>query len=111
MSIIDILLSLASVPAVAASADLPLLPVASRRGAALPSGPARLKFDFVIPAHNEETGIAVTVASVLALDYPRSLFRVLVVADNCTDATAAVAAAAGSDVLVRNVADVRGKGH
>jgi hypothetical protein len=39
------------------------------------------------------------------------LNRVVVVADNCTDDTAAVAREAGASVLVRDVPDLRGKGH
>ncbi len=50
----------------------------------------------LVPAHNEEADIARTVACLqqqqLAPD------RILVIADNCTDATAAVAAKAGADV-------------
>ena len=63
-----------------------------------------------MPAHDEEAGIAATVQSLLALDHPRELFRVRVVADNCTDATAARAAAAGAEVLVRQDPGRRGKG-
>ena len=111
MSLVDILLTLAAVPVAAASAYLALLTLASRRAAPPVSRVPRLKFDLIVPAHNEEGGIATTVASMLALDYPRWLFRVLVVADNCSDATATAAANAGGEVLVRNVPEVRGKGH
>src|SRR4029077_15010006 len=38
-------------------------------------------------------------------------FRVLVVADNCSDATAALARAAGAQVLERNDPEHRGKGY
>jgi 1,2-diacylglycerol 3-beta-glucosyltransferase len=65
-----------------------------------------------VPAHNEETLVARTVRSLLAQSYPRELFQVAVIADNCTDRTAAVAAAAEADiVMVRNVPEARGKGH
>jgi|BarGraNGADG00212_1021973.scaffolds.fasta_scaffold17546_1 poly-beta-1,6-N-acetyl-D-glucosamine synthase len=52
----------------------------------------------VIPAHNEGACIADTLRSIQRQTTPPS--RILVVADNCTDDTAAVAAAAGADVLV-----------
>ena len=78
----------------------------------LPLGPLpRLRFDVVVPAHDEEAEIARTVESLLALDYPRELFRVVVIADNCRDHTAARAAAAGAQVMVRNEPEHRGKGY
>ena len=64
-----------------------------------------------MPAHNEESQIAVTVQSLRAVDYPPTLSRVLVVADNCSDRTAEVAAVAGATVLVRTDAARRGKGY
>jgi glycosyltransferase involved in cell wall biosynthesis len=65
----------------------------------------------VVPAHDEATGIAQTVESLLALDYPHDLFEVVVVADNCTDDTAARARAAGARVLERVDPTLRGKGY
>lgn len=59
------------------------------------------RFTLLVPAHNEELGIAATVGSLQALDYPRENFRILVIADNCSDQTAAVARACGADVLER----------
>jgi cellulose synthase/poly-beta-1,6-N-acetylglucosamine synthase-like glycosyltransferase len=73
------------------------------------SGSAR--FDIIVPAHNEENGIARTVRSIQQLDWNSSLFRLLVIADNCTDRTAQVAAECGATVLVRNNPDLRGKGY
>jgi len=65
----------------------------------------------VVPAHDEEAGIARTIANLRALEYPAHLRRLWVVADNCGDGTAAVAAAAGAEVLVREDPDRRGKGY
>jgi cellulose synthase/poly-beta-1,6-N-acetylglucosamine synthase-like glycosyltransferase len=62
----------------------------------------------IVPAHNEEAGIARTVASLKA-DTFEPAPRVLVVADNCTDGTAAVAATTGAGVLVREDQSHRGK--
>ena len=69
-----------------------------------------LRLTVVIPAHNEEAELPRTLASVFAADYPPDLLRVLVVADNCTDDTAAVAAHFGAAVAVRNDPQ-RGKGY
>src|SRR4051812_5965056 len=69
------------------------------------------KFDIIVPAHNEALGIADTVASLRALDYPEALRAIWVVADNCSDDTAARAEAAGASALVRNDTEKRGKGH
>jgi 1,2-diacylglycerol 3-beta-glucosyltransferase len=65
----------------------------------------------IVPAHDERVGIAATVQSLLAADYPRDRRRVLVVADNCTDDTAALARASGADVLERHDDVHRGKGY
>jgi 1,2-diacylglycerol 3-beta-glucosyltransferase len=73
--------------------------------------PARLRFAVVIPAHNEEAGIAAALLSCADLDYPRDLFRVFVIADNCTDATAAIARRHDVTVLDRHDLSLRGKGH
>lgn len=51
----------------------------------------------VIPAHNEEATIAVTVACVLAQELAPE--RVIVACDNCSDGTAAQAAGAGAEVF------------
>ena len=70
-----------------------------------------MRFDIVVPAHNEEVSIADTVHSLLSLDYPAPLRRVLVVADNCVDATATRATEAGARVLERHDDALRGKGY
>jgi cellulose synthase/poly-beta-1,6-N-acetylglucosamine synthase-like glycosyltransferase len=108
---LDIALTVASLPVLLAAAYLAGLAALSRRGPA-PGYPApALRFDVVVPAHDEERGVAATVRSVLAVDYPRELFRVRVVADNCRDATAERARAAGAEVLVRRDPARRGKGY
>jgi cellulose synthase/poly-beta-1,6-N-acetylglucosamine synthase-like glycosyltransferase len=74
--------------------------------------PARqLRFDIIVPAHNEAAGIARTVANLRRIDWPADRYRILVIADNCSDATAALAAAAGASVLERIDATLRGKGY
>lgn len=75
-----------------------------------PSAGSR-NFLIIVPAHNEQEGIGRTVQSLLQLDYPASARKVLVVADNCVDATAERAREAGAEVLVRSSEDERGKGY
>lgn len=68
-----------------------------------------VRIGVVVPAHNEAGGIAATLEALLSQLKP--LDRVIVVADNCTDDTAAVAAATGAEVSVRTDAVRRGKGY
>src|ERR1700720_3981794 len=75
-----------------------LAALASRRARRSSEDP-RSRFLIVIPAHDEESGIKTTVRSCLAADYPSSLFGVLVIADNCSDRTAYLAAEAGARVV------------
>lgn len=70
-----------------------------------------LCFDIVVPACDEESGITATIAALRGLDYPKDRYRVLVIADNCTDATARLAAEAGAVVLERRDPERRGKGY
>jgi cellulose synthase/poly-beta-1,6-N-acetylglucosamine synthase-like glycosyltransferase len=75
-----------------------------------PQGGLRVPgYAVLMPAHNEEAGIADAVRAVLQQIPPHA--RLVVIADNCTDATRDVARAAGADVIERNDPLVRGKGH
>lgn len=65
----------------------------------------------VVPAHDEEAGLAATIASIRRSDYPANRLRILVVADNCTDETAVVARRLGVEVLERCDPMNRGKGY
>lgn len=55
------------------------------------AGIRQARFLVLIPAHNEEVGIASTLESLRDLNYESERYRVLVIADRCTDGTAAVA--------------------
>ena len=68
------------------------------------------RFAIVIPAHNEGRVVGQLIESCLALRYPRDLFDVFVIADNCDDDTAVVAEAAGARVIRRQNRNARGKG-
>jgi cellulose synthase/poly-beta-1,6-N-acetylglucosamine synthase-like glycosyltransferase len=63
----------------------------------------------LVPAHDEERGLAATLKSIR--DQMRRGDSLLVVADNCSDNTAAVARACGAEVLERSDAVNRGKGY
>ena len=60
----------------------------------------------LVPAHNESLGLLPTLANIQAQLLPGD--RLLVVADNCSDDTAAVATAAGAEVVERNDPDETG---
>ena len=100
-----------AVPAAGSSLYLLALTLLSARARALPRSTRKMRFDIIIPAHNEEPGVGAVVQSALAIDWPADQFRIMVIADNCTDATAAEAAKAGALVLVRQDAELRGKGY
>jgi cellulose synthase/poly-beta-1,6-N-acetylglucosamine synthase-like glycosyltransferase len=63
----------------------------------------------LMPAHNESTGIAAAIRSVLPQLAAQD--RLLVIADNCSDDTAAIAATEGAEVVVRTDLARRGKGY
>jgi cellulose synthase/poly-beta-1,6-N-acetylglucosamine synthase-like glycosyltransferase len=83
----------------------------ARRRPSRPEGEPRSRFLVLIPAHDEESGIATTVASCRGADYPEPLSSVLVIADNCTDRTASVAADAGARVVERSDPQRKSKGY
>ncbi|ABS32463.1 glycosyltransferase family 2 protein [Clostridium botulinum] len=70
------------------------------------------KFALVVAAHNEEMVIGKIIESLEALDYPKNLYDIFIIADNCTDNTAKIAKTYdGVYVCERNVPDKRGKGY
>jgi 1,2-diacylglycerol 3-beta-glucosyltransferase len=104
-----------AVVAVGPSLYLGLLTILASRassstGAGSPDTDRTSTFAVCIPAHNEQANIRHTVDALLAQDYPRSSFSVHVVADNCSDSTAAEARAAGAIAHIRTDPDHRGKG-
>lgn len=80
------------------------------RPRACPVSP-RHRFALLVPAHNEELLLPRLLRSIAQLDYPRDRYDIHVVADNCTDATAAVATDGGALAHVRVDAQERGKGY
>lgn len=108
---VHLILAVLALPATFSCAYLALLTLLSWQLPSPGRSTRQLRFDVIVPAHNEEIGIARTVSSLLAMDWPKSNFRVLVVADNCSDATASVARGAGAQVLERHDLTLRGKGY
>jgi glycosyltransferase involved in cell wall biosynthesis len=74
----------------------------------LPSGEVP-RLLFLVPAHNEELMIAGCVRSLLEMSYPQHARQIVVIADNCTDATARIAAEQGAESLIRVEPDFPGK--
>lgn len=71
----------------------------------------RISFDVIVPAHDEAAGIEKTIYSLRQLRWPKLQYRIVVVADNCSDATAEIARHAGATVLERHDDARRGKGY
>ena len=72
------------------------------------AGP-RPRVAVLVPAHDEALMIAGTLRGIQEELVPGD--RLLVVADNCSDETAEIAASLGAEVAVRNDPDRRGKGY
>ena len=69
------------------------------------------RFMTIIPAHNEEKVVVNLIESLKKLDYPKDLYDIYVIADNCTDKTAEVAKKAGAIVYERFDEAHKTKGH
>ena len=69
------------------------------------------KFMAIIPAHNEEDVIVNLIDSLKNQDYPKELFDIYVIADNCTDRTAKLAKNAGAIVYERFDPNNKTKGY
>jgi len=110
-----VFLALESTLALSMSYLLALL-LAARDAGRVPSRPpaggpeARLRFVVLVPAHDEQGGIQATLESLAMCVYPSDARRTVVIADNCTDGTAACAREAGVEVWERNDPARRGKG-
>ena len=59
------------------------------------------RFMAIIPAHNEENVVENLINSLKKQDYPKELYDIYVIADNCTDKTAQIAKNAGAIVYER----------
>jgi cellulose synthase/poly-beta-1,6-N-acetylglucosamine synthase-like glycosyltransferase len=68
-------------------------------------------FAVIVAAHNEEQVIGQLVENLHVLKYPKELYDIFVVADNCKDNTADIAREAGAIVYERFSLEQRGKGY
>lgn len=68
-------------------------------------------FVLLVPAHDEELVLEAALGSLYELDYPRSLYTVIVIADNCSDRTAEIGRLCGAVVLERFDTTQIGKGY
>jgi len=112
--IFQIALSLISIVIAAGLAYLYLLLIAGRarpRDKAQADPVPALRYAIAIPAHNEAGVIGATVQRLRQMAYPPGLFDIHVVADHCTDDTAAVAEAAGAIAHGRNDPPAGRKGY
>jgi cellulose synthase/poly-beta-1,6-N-acetylglucosamine synthase-like glycosyltransferase len=71
----------------------------------------RKSFALLVAAHNEEAVIKDIIHSLERMDYPRELYDIFVIADNCTDKTAIIARNSGALVYERTNKEKRGKGY
>lgn len=67
-------------------------------------------FAVIVAAHNEEQVIGPLIDNLQVLEYPKDMYDIYVVADNCTDRTAEIAKKRGAIVCERINPDERGKG-
>lgn len=86
-----------------------ILLAATHFGRLAPQGGERRRLVVLIPAHNEASVIADTLRSIAP--QLSSFDRLIVVADNCADGTAAVASGEGAEVIVRSDLTRAGKGY
>jgi cellulose synthase/poly-beta-1,6-N-acetylglucosamine synthase-like glycosyltransferase len=108
MLLLTLIVGLTLIPALVLAAEiLAARPLPTDDAGGMCAGLGRLAV--VVPAHNEGRGIVPTIQDVIGQMSDGD--RLVVVADNCTDDTAAVALAHGAQVLVRDEPAKRGKGY
>ena len=110
-NVAHLILFIIALPAIATCGYLLLFTLLSGTPAVPPRYSKRLRFEIIVPAHNEAVSIGRVIRSLQRIDWPKDSFRIVVVADNCSDATATLARAAGADVIERHDTRRRGKGY
>lgn len=110
-ALIHIALVILAVPTALACAYLLGLTALSWRAPPARPSARRTRFDIIVPAHDEAQVIERTLASLASLRWPADKFRVMVIADNCTDDTASIARRRGVRVCERRDPEQRGKGY
>ena len=64
-----------------------------------PTAQPKTRFAVLIPARNEENVIVSLIKSLQAQDYPKALFDIFVIPNNCTDDTEGAALKSGAKIL------------
>lgn len=73
--------------------------------------PPQKSFAILVAAHNEEQVIGALLENLKQLRYPKELFDIFVICDNCTDKTADIVKQAGVYAFERHNPKQRGKGY
>jgi cellulose synthase/poly-beta-1,6-N-acetylglucosamine synthase-like glycosyltransferase len=68
-------------------------------------------FAVLVAAHNEEQVVGALIENLKKLDYPKELYDIFVICDNCTDRTAEIARNHGVIACERRNLNLRGKGY
>jgi len=68
-------------------------------------------FAILVAAHNEEQVVGALLENLKKLDYPKELYDVFVICDNCTDKTAEISRSHGVYAYERHNKNLRGKGY
>ena len=68
-------------------------------------------FAVLVAAHNEEQVVGALIENLKKLEYPKELYDIFVICDNCTDRTAEIARSLWCTCLERNNPNLRGKGY
>ncbi|MBW7456183.1 glycosyltransferase family 2 protein [Paenibacillus sepulcri] len=68
-------------------------------------------FAVLVAAHNEAQVVGALIENLKKLDYPKELYDIFVICDNCTDTTADIARSHGVHACERKNPHLRGKGH
>ncbi len=108
---IELLLALATLPLTLPALSLLTLTLAALRRPLPPAAAAgdAPRVAVLVPAHNESVHVLPTIECLQRQLGHKD--RLLVIADNCSDDTAALARAAGAEVVDRQHAQLRGKGY
>src|SRR5712671_4182405 len=107
--LLDTIAACLAVPTVVFVIEICAASFLARRREASPMAQRRGTVAVLIPAHDEAKGILTTLNDIRPQIRPTD--RLLVVADNCTDDTAAIAASGGAEVTVRSDPSKIGKGY
>lgn len=68
-------------------------------------------FAVLVAAHNEEQVVGALIENLKALNYPRELYDIFVICDNCSDKTAEITKQHGVYAYERHNLNLRGKGY